>query len=482
MKSLFLKIFLSFWAAQALFLVLAILVTIALRPARHGIESQGSQILAEVVNAYQGGGERAAHDYLEEVLHTQHVRAFVFDPSGHELAGRQVPPWIEDVRQGIPPHGGAPHGGLTHHRGWMDSLLPDRILRQALTLDGKRYTLVLELPPGPRVFFGPHEIPGLGIGIAVITSGLVCYLLAWSMTSPVTRLRRAAQSLAAGDLSARTGAPVSGRRDEMTELMRDFDRMAERIEGLVDSQSRLLKDVSHELRSPLARLSVALGLARQRATPVVAPELESSLNRIELEADRLNQLIQRLLTISRLESGTDGLRKTTLSLRELVEQVAHDAEYENPGRGCRVTSPVDMLVDMPAAAADEFLVEADSNLLRSAVENVIRNATRYTAEGTTVEVRLERQQAANGQEIVVRVLDSGPGVPDEALQKIFEPFYRLDDARNRQTGGAGLGLSIADRAIRLHGGQLRASNRKEGGLEVEIRIPAAAGFALPAHS
>src|SRR6266852_5020700 len=474
MKSLFLKIFLSFWAAQALFLVLAILVTIALRPARHGIESQGSQILAEVVNAYQGGGERSAHDYLEEVLHTQHVRAFVFDPSGHELAGRQVPPWIEDVRQGIPPHGGAPHGGLPHHRGWMDSLLPDRILRQALTLDGKRYTLVLELPPGPRVFFGPHEIPGLGIGIAVITSGLVCYLLAWSMTSPVTRLRKAAQSLAAGDLSARTGAPVSGRRDEMTELMRDFDRMAERIEGLVDSQSRLLKDVSHELRSPLAGLSVALGLARQRGTP----EVEASLNRIELEADRLNQLIQRLLTISRLESGTDGLRKTTLSLRELVEQVAHDAEYENPGRGCRVTS----LVDMPADAADEFLVEADSNLLRSAVENVIRNATRYTAEGTTVEVRLERQQAANGQEIVVRVLDSGPGVPDEALQKIFEPFYRLDDARNRQTGGAGLGLSIADRAIRLHGGQLRASNRKEGGLEVEIRIPAAAGFALPAHS
>ena len=474
MKSLFLKIFLSFWAAQALFLVLAILVTIALRPARHGIESQGSQILAEAVNAYQGGGERGAHDYLEEVLHTQHVRAFVFDPSGHELSGRLAPPWIEDIRQGVPPHGGAPHGGLPHHRGWIDSLLPDRIIRQALTLDGKRYTLVLELPPGPRVFFGPHEIPGLGIAIAVITSGLMCYLLAWSMTSPVTRLRKAAQSLAAGDLSARTGAPVSGRRDEMTELMRDFDRMAERIEGLVDSQSRLLKDVSHELRSPLARLSVALGLARQRGTP----EVEASLSRIELEADRLNQLIQRLLTISRLESGTDGLRKTTLSLRELVEQVAHDAEYENPGRGCRVTS----LVDMPADAADEFLVEADSNLLRSAVENVVRNATRYTAEGTTVEVRLERQQAANGQEIVVRVLDSGPGVPDEALQKIFEPFYRLDDARNRQTGGAGLGLSIADRAIRLHGGQLRASNRKEGGLEVEIRIPAAAGFALPAHS
>jgi two-component system sensor histidine kinase CpxA len=171
----------------------------------------------------------------------------------------------------------------------------------------------------------------------------------------------------------------------------------------------------------------------------------------------------------------------------LVEQVAHDAEYETPGRGCRVTVPGNTPDNPPADAADEFLVEADPDLLRSAVENVVRNATRYTAEGTTVEVRLERQRAAKGEgeEIIVRVLDSGPGVPDEALPKIFEPFYRLDDARNQQTGGAGLGLSIADRAIRLHGGQLRASNRKEGGLEVEIRIPAVApspGFALPAHS
>ncbi len=470
MKSLFLKIFLSFWAALALSLVLAIVVTIALRPTRHGIENQAPQTLAEAVNAYQTGGQRAAHDYLEELFRTQHVRAFVFDPAGQELAGRHVPSWIEESREGGTQPAGNSRIGPPHHHSWMDKFMPDRIMRQALTLDGKRYTLVLELPPGPRAFFGPNDIPLLGI--AVILSGLVCYLLSWSVTSPVTRLRKAAQSLAAGDLGARTGAPAGGRRDELTELMRDFDRMAERIQGLVDSQSRLMKDVSHELRSPLARLSVALGLARQRATPEVAPELESSLNRIEVEADRLNQLIQRLLTISRLESGTDGLRQTVLSLRELVEQVAHDAEYETPGRKCRVT----------ADAADEFLVEADPSLLRSAVENVVRNATRYTAEGTTVEVRLERQRAASGEEIVVRVLDSGPGVPDNALQKIFEPFYRLDDARNRQTGGAGLGLSIADRAVRLHGGQLRASNRKEGGLEVEIRIPAVPGFALPTHS
>jgi signal transduction histidine kinase len=249
----------------------------------------------------------------------------------------------------------------------------------------------------------------------------------------------------------------------------------------VDSQSRLLKDVSHELRSPLARLSVALGLARQKTSPEIAPELAGSLNRIELEADRLNQLIQRLLTISRLESRTDGLRKTRFKLREMVEQVARDAEYETPGRGCRVTTLANSAADAMADGADEFMVEADPDLLRSAVENVVRNATRYTAEGTTVEVTLERERAGDGRgvagnekgdEIVIRVLDSGPGVPEEALEKIVEPFYRLDDARNRQTGGAGLGLSIADRAVRLHGGQLRASNRNEGGLEVQIRIPA----------
>ncbi len=486
MKSLFLKIFLSFWLAQALFLVLAILATIALRPALRGVEGEGPQILAETVNAYQSSGERGARDYLDQIWHSQHVRAFVFDPQGREVSGRQVPPWIEDSRQGRTPgyddrasasgngsHDAFAAGSHLHHRGWIDNLMPDRIIRRAMTLDGKRYTLILELPPGPQVFFGHHDIPVLGIAIAVLTSGLMCYLLAWSMTTPVRRLRTAAQNLASGDLSARTGAPATGRRDELSELMRDFDRMAERIESLVESQSRLLKDVSHELRSPLARLSVALGLARQRVTPTVAPEIEGALNRIELEADRLNQLIQRLLTISRLESGTDGLPTTKFSLREMVEQVAYDADYETPKRGCQVI-----------AGSDEFLVEGNPELLRSAVENVIRNATRYTSEGTKVDVRLERHPATSGsgEEITIRVLDSGPGVPAEALEKIFQPFYRLDDVRNQQTGGAGLGLSIAERAVKLHGGRVHASNRKEGGLEVEIRIPSVAGFALPTRS
>jgi two-component system sensor histidine kinase CpxA len=472
MKSLFFRIFLSFWAALVLFIVLSTVVTIALNPARRGIESQAPDVLAEAVHIYHSGNEQALREFLESFRNEHHVRLYVFDSDGKELAGRRVPPWIEDARRQVPVKGA-----------WLEPLLPDRIRRMALTLDGKRYTMVMEMAPGTGLF-ASHDIPGLWILIAITSSGLACYLLARSLTRPVTRLRQAAQSLAAGDLSARTGAPQGGPAPEVVELMRDFDRMAERLETLVESQSRLLKDVSHELRSPLARLSVALGLARKHAEPA----LDGQLDRIEREADRLNQLIQRLLTISRLESGTEGIHKTWLLLRELVEQVATDAEFERAGRPCVVL----------ADPEDEFAVEADPELLRSAIENVVRNATRYTPEGTTVDVRLQRENSAKGEEeIVIRVSDFGPGVPDEALARIFEPFYRLDDARNRQTGGAGLGLSIADRAIKLHGGQLHASNRKGGGLEVEMRIPAAPGIlsqhgkngrsgdpgiALPAHS
>ena len=449
MRSLFLRIFLSFWLAHALFIVLAILVTIARTPSRQErTENLGAQTLTEAVSASEKGGSGAAGEYLEGVQHAHHIWAYVFDPNGREISGRLAPPWIEDARR----------SGHPHRRGWMDNVMPERTLIQSLTIDGKRYTIVLERPPGPRVFFGPHEIPGLGIAIWVISSGLVCYFLAWSLTNPLSRLRTAAQRLAAGDLTARAGAPLGHRRDELAELMRDFDRMAEKIETLMETQSRLLKDVSHELRSPLARLNVALGLARQKC----APESEAALNRIELEAERLNQLIQRLLTISRLEAGTDGIHKTSVDVRDLVEHIARDADYETPARSCRVV----------ADSEDDYRVQADPELLRSAIENVVRNATRYSPEGTSVEIRLDRESGATGEEIVVRVLDSGPGVPPQDLEKIFEPFYRIDDARNRQTGGAGLGLSIADRAVRLHGGRVRASNRAGGGLEVEIRIPA----------
>ena len=324
------------------------------------------------------------------------------------------------------------------------------------TPDGHHYTQVIELPPSPSGMFGPHGLP---IFIGILSSGLVCYLLARYLTSPIVRLRAATQKLAEGDLAARAGMPESRRHDEMAELMRDFDRMAERLEKLVNAQRRLLTDISHELRSPLARLNVALELARRRS----GSEAGSALDRIDRETNRLNQLIQKLLTIARLDGGDEFIQKSPLHLEHLISEIAKDAAFEAQDRRCEVEVDV----------VDDCVVTGNSRLLQSAIENVVRNAIRYTEPGTNVQVRLEQGLGAKGPEAVVRVTDSGPGVPEDAIDKLFRPFYRIDDARGRQTGGVGLGLAITERAVALHGGTIRAVNRPQGGLMVEIRLPLA---------
>ena len=449
MRSLFLKIFLSYWLAFALFLVLAILVTLAIRPPREtsGVEALQAKFLDEAVQAYQSGGQEQARRYLREMHDAQRVRVFLFDEQGQELSGRKPPEWIERVQRGQT---------RTADSFW-GRLGPMRFLRPSMTTaDGHRYSLVIELPP-EHMLFGPHGVPGLGIFIAILSSGLVCYILARYLTAPVVRLRAATQRLATGDLSARAGVPRSRRRDEMAELVRDFDSMAERLEKLVNAQSRLLNDISHELRSPLARLNVALGLARQRT----GPEAHTALERIDLEANRLNELIGELLTIARLESGDQSRQKSPIHLGQLVEEIAKDADFEAQSRNCHVHCVI----------AEEPVVMGVPILLHSAIENVVRNAARYTADGTGVQVRLEHGESPSGPEAVIRVTDSGPGVPAEALDKLFRPFYRIDDARGRQTGGVGLGLAITERAVSLHGGTVTAANRPQGGLMVEIRLP-----------
>jgi len=357
-------------------------------------------------------------------------------------------------------------GPRTPHDGFLFPAPPVQRDSRASS-DGKhRYTIVLGLPPGPRVFIGPRGVPGTGLLIGIITSGLVCYFLSWYLTKPIVRLRTATRQLAAGDLTARIGAPVGKRRDEVAGLMRDFDAMAERIETLLKAQSRLLNDISHELRSPLARLNVALGLARQRA------DLESSdmLDRIELEAARLNELIGRILTLARLEDGEQLVPQTPVPLDELIVSVSEDAEFEAQARHCHVNTKI---------PDGSWQVRGNGSLLHSAIENVVRNAIRYTQEGTSVEIELKSDTRPGVSEAVVCVSDSGPGVPEDALGKLFEPFYRLDDARGRLTGGVGLGLAITERAVRFHGGKVSAFNRDGGGLMVEIRLPMIAGTALP---
>ena len=449
MKSLFLRIFLSFWLAQALIIVLVILATLALRPRTSTWEALRATALNDAVAAYEQGGDAQLRKYMEELDSTQHVRAYLFNEEGTELSHRTPPDWAIRVASGGPR---MPRDGF---------LIPAPPVQRdsRSSSDGlHRYTLVMGLPPGPRVFFGPRGMPVRWLIIAVICSGLVCYFLSWYLTKPIVRLRAATRQLAAGDLSARSGAPSSRRRDEVASLMRDFDAMAERLEILVKAQSRLLNDISHELRSPLARLNVALGLARQRSDG----ESAEMLDRIELEASRLNELIGRILTLARLEDGEQGVPQTPVPLDELVANVAEDAEFEAQARHCHVHTVI---------PEGDWGVRGNASLLHSAVENVVRNAIRYTQEGTTVEVELTSEEGGNGPEAMLKVSDSGPGVPPSSLEKLFEPFYRIDDARGRLTGGVGLGLAITERAVRFHGGRVSAHNREEGGLRVEIRLP-----------
>ncbi len=282
---------------------------------------------------------------------------------------------------------------------------------------------------------------------------LVCFFLARSFAAPIGRLRHATRQFATGDLSIRVGDQVK-RKDEIGGLAKDFDHMAERIEALVGAQQRLLRDISHELRSPLARLGVALELARQEDKPDVR---QKALARIELEAERMNEMIGQLLSLTRLESGARELQRQEFDLAELLANLVHDADYEAKNRGCRVQ----MTGNGP------LLFTGSEELLARALENVIRNAVKYTADSSSITVELVHLE----QDIAIRILDQGPGVPEEALAKLFEPFYRVADARDRQSGGTGIGLAIAERSVTLHGGSIRAENHPAGGLLVEIHLP-----------
>jgi len=331
------------------------------------------------------------------------------------------------------------------------------LLRTAVTIrgsDGHSYIYASELLAGPRAALGLN--PGIVLlraGLALLVSGLVCYFLTRYLTMPILRLRSAAQQITAGQLSVRAEVALELRRDEFGDLVRDFNRMASKTEGLISSQRQLLNDVSHELRSPLARMNVALDLLRRHVGD------DPALNRMEIDLQRLNEMIGRLLTVAKLEAASTLQNPVRVNLSELVSSVASDAEFEAQERGSRV--------DVVQAA--DLVVPGDPNLLRSAIENVLRNAVRFTAAGTAVEVNLRASAAVGADEATIVVRDHGMGVPEEELALIFKPFYRLADSRD--STGAGLGLAIAERIVRLHGGRIRAMNEAGGGLSVEIVLP-----------
>jgi two-component system, OmpR family, sensor histidine kinase CpxA len=303
---------------------------------------------------------------------------------------------------------------------------------------------------------GPRATPTrwhLAWGFALLVSGGICYLLTRYLTRPVLHLRAAARRLAKGELAARA-SNMKPRHDEIGELVRDFNLMAGRIEELVTSQRQLISDISHEMRSPLARVNATLGVARQRLGQNVL------FDRMERDTERLNEMIGRLLTLARLDMTATLPEMRRSDLRALVLDIVADAQWEAGERNCHV----DLVCECHCS------IDANPDLLRSAVENVIRNAVRYTARGTAVEVCLQCRQGSEGDLAVIRVADRGPGVPASELANIFRPFYRVTAARDRQSGGVGLGLAIAERVTRVHGGSIQAENRTGGGLEVVLTL------------
>jgi two-component system sensor histidine kinase CpxA len=334
----------------------------------------------------------------------------------------------------------------------MQSLFLKILLSSFLTVIFIGIAIVLPaaviIPSAGRLGWAASLIPLLAMGI----SGLICFLLTRHITAPVFELRRVAESIAGGNLSARVPADLRDRRDEIGHLGRDFDRMAERLDSLMDGHKRLLGDVSHELRSPLSRLLVALGLARKASTAEM-PEL---LDRIALEARRLDSLIGQLLTLSRIESGSHAAARSAIDLTALVHEVVSDADFEARAHSRRVA----------VTTFEECTVSGFEELLRSAIENVVRNAVRFTPEGTAVDVSIRRAD----DRAVIKVRDQGPGVPESMLSEIFLPFRRVQ-TQGTWNEGSGLGLAIAHRAVTANGGRISAMNARDGGLNVAIEIP-----------
>jgi signal transduction histidine kinase len=460
MHSLFLKVFLWFWLAMALVIGALVLTTELTRerqpfPVYTGMDKAMDGFARVAAQTFEQEGAEATRKLFGDAEGEPNVAFYLFDESGAELTGRPAPP----------PPPAQETARRAAARGVIVRGAPGErmfVAHPVTAGSGRRYVLVDSMGPRRGRFMDQPLSQVLRILAALLTAGALCYLLARYIVSPVLKLRAVTGQVARGNLSARVSPLLGKRRDELAEMGRDFDAMTARIESLVSAQHRLIRDISHELRSPLTRLGVALELARRRADAGA----NGALDRIGREAESMNEMIGQLLTLSRVESSAAGglknVRNEQLDLSALVQEIADDADFEarSRNRSARTT------------ACAPCTTMGVHGLIRSAIENVVRNAVRHTAEGTTVEIALSCEGVEDRRQAVIRVRDHGAGVPEGALEDIFQPFYRVEEARDRQTGGSGLGLAIAARALRLHEGDIKAINASDGGLIVEMRLPA----------
>jgi len=449
MPTFFWKIFLSFWLVVIVFSLYVIVFL--KRPAEtswQNVTRDAFAIYARgLVDVYERGGPVRVQRDLQQLPGAAYDQAFLLNASGNDVTGQTLPAEAAGVAAKTSPDGEVElvtAGGRS-------------FLAQHLTGHrGANYIAVATIShaPGPP----PPPTPLRDLFIAVTISGLVCFGLAKYLAAPINQLRNAAQRLASGNLTARAGRQLGRRRDEMAQLVNDFDLMAAKIESLMQAQKRLIGDLSHEFRSPITRINLAVELIRE----VDISAVTMAIARIEQETERLNAMVGSMLALSRADAVESLMDRSPIQLGKLLRKVVTDTDFEARDRKCHVV----------LSASEECIASGDPGLLRSAVENVIRNAIRYTSAGTEVEVRLGYENAKGSHLAVIRIRDHGPGVPESALEQLFLPFFRLDESRERSTGGAGLGLAIARRAAQLHGGAIRAENCPSGGLEVTITLPA----------
>jgi signal transduction histidine kinase len=454
MRSLFLKIFLYFLLIIVLVSTAVIVLTYfrdqEFPPLAH--QDFARQAIAEygreAIRDFEHDGNDQVDEFADELLAKSGIHLLLFDGNGHPLTNRRVPRRMQHMVQRAMQTGEVVFPMMGARNGLASAVRGE---------SGRTYFVAINLPerrPSRNFIKGvTHGFLGWQLLLLLAITALGCYVLARSLTAPIGRLRRATRKFADGDLSTRIGDQVKG-KNELSGLAHDFDEMAGKIEALVGGQKNLLRDISHELRSPLARLGIALELVRQQDSPAAK---NKALARIELEAERMNVMIGQLLNLTRLESAAIELQFQNFDLRDLLASLVEDANYEAETRQCKVVYQ----------APEATVYFGSQDLLAQALENVIRNAVKYTAANTVMSVDL----SVATENITIRIADQGAGVPDEALGKLFEPFYRVAAARDRQSGGTGIGLAIAERAIKLHSGTILASNRSEGGLLIEIVLP-----------
>jgi two-component system, OmpR family, sensor kinase len=447
MHSLFLRIFLLFWVAMALIVGSSIATTYTITShefdppdaqRRPSAAIQASEVLAE-------GGVGALKHWLSSNKDSVVDRElYIVGPDGVEILGRHLPESavrrMEYLNRESTPGTG--------------NFRPSRVAPQIVAADGSIFT-VLFTPRRPSIF-GALSLPAISLTIlviALVVSAVTSWWLAEHLTAPIRRIQAGARALASENLDVRVSAGLEDRHDELAVLARDFDAMADQLRANRAAVTQLLRDISHELRSPLARMRVALGLARQPPA-----DFTRQLDRLDKEIERLDSMIGQVLKLARLQ-GSDALGpRQTFEFDEMIDEVARDANFEGAIKNCQVN----------LHGASRASIMGNRELMSSAIENVLRNAVRYSPPGAPVDIYVTR---AAGLNILIR--DRGPGVPPADLQRIFEPFVRVAESRDRDSGGEGIGLAITARVMQAHGGTATAVNASDGGLEVRLSLPQA---------